>query len=267
MLRKLLIRPGGIGDCILAIPAMEYLRSDFTEVWVPSPVVPLIQFAERVRAISSTGLDVLGLPGVIPDAGLLKDLRSFDQIVSWYGSNREDFRDAVAALQLPFEFLEALPDASGSMHCCDFFLKRVGGLIGGCPNIHFESVHRMKFAAIHPFSGSHKKNWPIHYYRELAARLPLPVSWCAGPEEQLPDTVRMDDLYELGRWLSSARVYIGNDSGITHLAAASGAPVVAIFGPSDPAVWAPRGGRVRIVSGTLENITVEEVLNAVSTLL
>ncbi len=267
MLRKLLIRPGGIGDCILAIPAVEYLRSNFTEVWVPSPVVPLIQFADRVRAISSTGLDVLGLPGVIPDAGVVEHLRSFDLVVSWYGSKRKDFRHAVAALQLPFEFLEALPDANNSMHCCDFFLKQAGAPSGGCPKIHLGSIRPIQFAAMQPFSGSPKKNWPMQCFRELTSRLPLPVSWCAGPEEQLQDAVRMDNLYELGRWLASARVYIGNDSGITHLAAASGVPVVAIFGPSDPAVWAPRAERVRIVRGKLENITVEEVLNAVSTLL
>ena len=59
----------------------------------------------------------------------------------------------------------------------------------------------------------------------------------------------------------SARVYIGNDSGITHLAAAVGTPVVAIFGPTDPAVWAPRGERVAVVSrGSLDEIAVDEVL-------
>jgi ADP-heptose:LPS heptosyltransferase len=67
----------------------------------------------------------------------------------------------------------------------------------------------------------------------------------------------------LAGWLRSARVYIGNDSGITHLAAAAGAPVVAIFGPTDPAVWAPRGDRVRLVAGKLDEISVGQVLDAV----
>ena len=267
MLRKLLIRPGGIGDCILAIPAMECLRSSFTEIWVPSAVVPLIRFADRVRAISGTGLDLLGLPGVIPDASLVEYLRSFDSVVSWYGSNREDFREASATLKLPVEFLQALPDPNRGVHCCDFFLKQAGGPNGGSPEIPVDVIPRMHCAVIHPFSGSPKKNWPIERFRELAARLALPVSWCAGPEEDLPDAVRQDNLYELGRWLASARIYVGNDSGITHLAAAVGVPVVAIFGPSDPAIWAPRGERVRVVHGTLENITVEEVMNAVCSLL
>ena len=73
--------------------------------------------------------------------------------------------------------------------------------------------------------------------------------------------MRFQNLDELACWLASARVYIGNDSGITHLAAAVGVPVVAVFGPTDPIVWAPRGERVRVVSGgNLEEIEVEQVL-------
>ena len=94
----------------------------------------------------------------------------------------------------------------------------------------------------------------------MAKRLKIPVRWCAGPEEALPDAVRFDDLYELALWLASARLYIGNDSGITHLAAAVGAPVVAIFGPSDPAVWGPRGDRVRVLGGRGQWPETEEVL-------
>jgi ADP-heptose:LPS heptosyltransferase len=48
--------------------------------------------------------------------------------------------------------------------------------------------------------------------------------------------------------LSRSRVYVGNDSGPTHLAAAVGTRVVAVFGPTDPRIWAPRGSSVRIVA-------------------
>jgi ADP-heptose:LPS heptosyltransferase len=102
----------------------------------------------------------------------------------------------------------------------------------------------------------------LERYRELARRLEMPVRWCAGPEEQLENAVRMDNLYELACWLKTARLYIGNDSGITHLAAAAGMPVVAIFGPTDPAVWAPRGERVRVVSGNLDDISVDQIFEA-----
>lgn len=256
-MRRLIIRPGGIGDCILSLPALEHLRCDYTEVWVPSPVVPLIRFAET-RSIASTGIDLMGLPGLDPPAGLIARMRQFDSIVSWYGSNREDFRAQAAWLGLPFQFLAALPDPSVKIHAADLFLKQAGGHGFAMPRIPCEQCERGDFAVIHPFSGSARKNWPLNKYREVAARLGLPVRWCAGPEESLPEARRFENLYELACWLRSARLYIGNDSGITHLAAAVGTPVVAIFGATDPAAWAPRGERIRVVSG----IEVEEVLEA-----
>jgi heptosyltransferase III len=258
-LRRLIVRPGGIGDCILALPAIERLRADYTEVWVPSTVSSLIRHVE-VRSIASTGIDLLGLPGVEPPAALIAKLRSFDSIVSWYGANRPDFREQVAALKLPFRFLDALPESGSQMHAADFFLQQVGGEGVAVPRIECHRGTRDDFAVIHPFSGSARKNWPLERFREVAARLEMPVRWCAGPEETIADAVRFENLYDLACWLASAHVYIGNDSGITHLAAAVGTPVVAIFGPTDPDMWAPRGERAQIVRGKLEEITVEKVM-------
>jgi len=268
-LRRLLIRPGGIGDCILSLPAMEFLKADYTEVWVREEVAPLIRFADRVRSITSTGLNLLGLPDVPAAPGLIEQLRSFDSIVSWYGSNRDEFRSHVAALNLPFRFLAALPTPGETIHAADFFLRQVGVEGRAVPRIDCPDVSRRNFAAIQPFSGSARKNWPLERFRDLAERLRIPVEWCAGPEETLENALRLTNLWDVARWLASARVYIGNDSGITHLAAAVGTPVVAIFGPSDHTVWAPRGENVQIVRGSLESISVDRVLEAVgrSTLL
>ena len=262
-MRRLLIRPGGIGDCILSLPALEYLKTDYTEVWVRSELVPLIRFADRVQSIASTGLDLVGLPGVEAPPGAIERLRSFDSIVSWYGSNRPEFREHVQSLGLPFEFHAALPPPGENIHATDFFLRQVGSTGGALPRIPCTPAAPSDFAIIHPFSGSTRKNWPLDRFRELAARLPLPVRWCAGPEESLADAVRLPDLYELACWLASARLYIGNDSGITHLAAAVGTPVVAIFGPTDPAIWAPRGDKARVVSGDLSEITVTRIESAI----
>jgi heptosyltransferase-3 len=253
-----MIRPGGIGDCILSLPAMEHLRSDYTEVWVPTAIVPLIRFAEA-RAIATTGIDSLGLAGVDPPAALMARLRQFDSIISWYGSNREEFREQMRQLGLPFQFLAALPDPCARIHAADFFLRQAGGeSVPAVPKIECEPSERADFAVIHPFSGSAGKNWPLNRFREVAARLALPVRWCAGPEEGLEGAERFENLYDLACWLATARVYVGNDSGITHLAAAVGTPVVAIFGTTDPSVWAPRGERVRVVSGN----AVDQVLEA-----
>jgi len=266
-LRRLVIRPGAIGDCILSLPAIEHLRCEYLEVWAPSHSVPLVRCAARVRAISATGLDLLGIPEREPPAGLLESLAGFDEIISWYGTGNVDFRAAVAGL--PFRFLPALPDETAGVHAADQSLAQAGGSGTAAPRIECprrEGGH----AVIHPFSGSARKRWPLERFRELARRLEprLPVAWCAGPEDELAGAVRFDDLYELGCWLAGASLYVGNDSGITHLAAAVGAPVVALFGPSDPAIWAPRGERVRVVSTprpgqAIEGITLGEVVEAV----
>ena len=54
-MKRLLIRPGGIGDVIVSLPALEFLKADYTEVWVPSAVVPLIQFADKVCRLRPAG--------------------------------------------------------------------------------------------------------------------------------------------------------------------------------------------------------------------
>ena len=269
-MRRLIIRPGAIGDCICALPAMQFLRAAYTEVWVASQNVPLVRFADCVRGIASTGLDLVGIPGREPPAGLLERLAGFDSIVSWYGANRPEFRAAVEGL--PFEFLPALPAETGDarVHAADFYLRQVGGGSElAVPRIPCASTPG-GFAVIHPFSGSARKNWPLERYRELERVLlaRLRVRWCAGSEEALENAVRIDDLYELACWLAGASVYIGNDSGITHLAAAAGAPVAALFGPTDPAIWAPRGPRVRVVATTragepIGNLTLAAVLEAI----
>jgi heptosyltransferase-3 len=262
-LRRVLIRPGGIGDSILSLPALESLKADYTEVWVRGDVVPLIRFADRVRSIASTGIDMLGLEGIDPPQALLDELRTFQSIISWYGANREEFRAEVQGLGLPFQFFPALPVPGERVHASDFFLRQAGASGRAIPKIDCPPAPVGNFAVIHPFSGSPRKNWPMERFRNLAGLLGMPVEWCAGPEEDLEGAVRTGNLFELACWLRTARIYIGNDSGITHLAAAAGAPVVAIFGPTDPAVWAPRGDRVRVVAGNLEEITVEQVLAAV----
>ena len=250
-MRRLVIRPGAIGDFIVSLPALECLRSEYLEVWAASPNVPLVRFADRARSIASTSLDLLGVTE--PPARLLEELRGFDSIVSWYGANRSEFRELAGALQLPFTFLSALPAEGSGLHATDFYLQQVqamaNGESDGIPRIRCD-VEREDFAAIHPFSGSPKKNWPLDHFRSLAQTLErtMPVCWCSGADDPpLEGAVRIDDLYELACWLARAQLYIGNDSGITHLAAAVGTPVLALYGPaSDPTVWAPRGEHVRV---------------------
>lgn len=234
--RRLLIRPGAIGDVILSLPALEAARADYTEVWAPRPMLPLIRFADRTRAIADTGIDLVG----VVEGARVPALETFDSIYSWYGTHRPEFRDAVR--HLPFTFFPALPPP-----------------VEGIPHIAVPAAPTKNFAIIHPFASSLKKRWPLENFHEVAGRLEIPVQWCTGPEEHLEGAIRIDDLYDLACWIATARVYIGNDSGIAHLAAAVGTPVVAIFLASDPRIWAPRGANVTV----LDRPGVAEVVDAV----
>jgi len=267
-MRRLLVRPGGIGDCILTFPAMEHVKADYTEIWISRPIVPLLQFADIVRPLSSTGIDAAGIGDDEADRRLQKRLSEFDSVVSWYGTNRPEFRHVVRASGVPSTFYAALPPAGYKEHACDFFSRQVGAPRGLAPKINVSAPSYGRMAVIHPFSGSTKKNWPLDRYQQLAKELPLDANWVAGPEESLDSAVRFEHLDKLAAWLAAAQLYIGNDSGITHLAAAVGVPVLALFGPTSPEVWSPRGKQVETLHhNPLSELAVETVTDAANRLL
>ncbi len=136
--------------------------------------------------------------------------------------------------------------------------------------------------AVAPGSGSPAKNWPLeHYYevtRTLAWEYHLRVVWLAGPAEDpwLPylaglaraqghALLHRQPLKTVAAVLSQTRLYLGNDSGLTHLAAAAGGrQVLALFGPTDPLLWAPLGEAVKVLQapagGNPGQIPPDEVL-------
>jgi heptosyltransferase III len=137
-----------------------------------------------------------------------------------------------------------------------------------------------RFLAVHPGSGSVAKSWPPERFARLVHELGQDrFLLIEGPA----DTVAAAALVGngavvarglpprvLGALLTEAAAFVGNDSGVTHLAAAWGAPTVALFGPTDPAVWAPVGPRVKIVRAAadrMDGISVEAVLAAVAALM
>jgi heptosyltransferase-2 len=138
--------------------------------------------------------------------------------------------------------------------------------------------------AIHPGSGSTAKNWPDERWWELLARLDAPVLLVLGESERERWTARLltepapphrnrreiaDQLPlpALASALRKCRLFLGHDSGVSHLAAAVGLPCVLLFGPTDPAMWAPPGPQVRVIrrDPTLNHIGVQDVLAACRT--
>ncbi len=116
---------------------------------------------------------------------------------------------------------------------------------------------------IHPGAGSLRKRWPLERFLALADRLRgggRQVHFIVGPAEEdlLPEldgqkesVFRPSDLVELAARLRAAAAFIGNDSGVSHLAGWAGVPSVVIFGPSDPVRWRPNGRVVEVVQPPL----------------
>jgi hypothetical protein len=119
--------------------------------------------------------------------------------------------------------------------------------------------------AIHPGSGSLHKNWPLERFFETAEKLKdrrqIQPIFLLGPVEQERGLILSSEIQArcwpvirglslplLAGVLSLCAGYLGNDSGVSHLAAAVGVPTVVLFGPTDPAFWSPRGSAVRILS-------------------
>ncbi len=255
--RRLIIRPGAIGDFIVSLPALEFLRAPYTEIWTTEANLSLVRFADAKRSIISAGLDRVGF---LAADDVLARLREFDSIVSWYGTGRQAFREWASAAGLPFEFYPALPLAGAGVHAGDYYCRQVGAPMGLAPLIDAAPVERHGSIVVHPFASNETKRWPGAAEFLMAGH---EVVRLRGPEEMLPDALFIPDLFELARFLAGARAFVGNDSGITHLAAAVGVPTVALFGPTDPVVWGPRGRCVRILQApAMREITAADVVAA-----
>ncbi len=107
-----------------------------------------------------------------------------------------------------------------------------------------------------PGSGSRLKNWPFNRFLNLSEQLKkrgFEIIWIAGPAEhclRFPENDRVllnQNLLSIAYLLKHCSYYIGNDSGITHLAAMAGCRTIALFGPSNPLVWSPVGKSVTII--------------------
>ena len=130
---------------------------------------------------------------------------------------------------------------------------------------------------IHPGSGSREKCWPTTRFAEVARRLVAAgrdvrvvlgeveaERMAAAEVEAFADAgaavERLGDLVGLFEALRDGSLFVGNDSGPTHLAGILGVPTVALFGPTDPTVWRPLGPAVQVVRGeAMEAIPVEAV--------
>jgi heptosyltransferase III len=291
-LRFLVFRGGALGDVLLTLPVLQTLRerdsSAFVELVAPFPAALLASFggANSVCDLNSAAFLSLFVHATRVDEALCEKLRNVDCVISYLSDPEQTISTRIKSCgcrfiagpfqlnqrRLPAPVQLAQPLADLGLVLADpiprLFLKpqRLSGLR----------------AVLHVGSGSPAKNWPIPHWCALAARLEeqfdevLLVSGEADetPSAEFLQTYRSSKLkvqsnlpiLELAQELAAAAIFIGHDTGVTHLAAAVGVPTVALFGPTDPLIWGPLGDHVRVVSsanGMMESLRFELVWETV----
>ncbi|MBI3734040.1 MAG: glycosyltransferase family 9 protein [Chloroflexi bacterium] len=304
------MRAGAIGDFILTLPALRALRQAFPgcrlALAARADVLPLVEgwLAEPVIAFDSPLLTPLFVPDSDVPAPLAMLLGEIELAVLWLSEHtaqvvagnlrRFGARRLIAANPLP-----------AARHASDHLLDTLAPLGISIPPLPspvlsltpalraradaFWQTHRLseqtRVVALHVGSGGERKRWPLDHIIALARKWVSGAGTRAllitGPAERaltgalgdLPPGVvplRSPDLATLAAIIARCHLYIGSDSGITHLAAALGVPTVALFGPTDPLVWGPRGARVSIVqspTARMADLTIEAVWSAAQRLL
>ncbi len=295
----LVLRPGAIGDAILAFPVLKALREQYdgTRItFVSNPqVLPLAEafgVAEQTFDFQNIQWSELFSSSGIRTSSMRTLLAQTDLTICW-------MRDPDGIIEHNLEtsgvkhciIAPGRPSAGAGIHIVDYLARTIGlpnvgaqfivPLSWGLLNSSFKDTTAKWPVAIHPGSGSAEKCWPAPRFAEVIKRLweqNYSILVLAGPA----DTERIDDLLkqlsypppseifkllthapllEVAHQLQQCRCYLGNDSGITHLAAMLGVPTVAIFGPTDPKIWHPVGPFVKVIQGLmLEDITVDDAI-------
>jgi len=246
VLKTLVVRACAIGDFVLNLPVLSVLQQKapqmrFTLVGNPSSLDLAREFiaVDRIHSI-----DVQPWARLFYES--VKNL-DFDMAIVW-------MKDPVVANNLRASGISSIIHADPFPvfgHASDHLLRTLTLPRPPLPDLWEPTSSDI---VVHPGSGSPKKNWP--YYNELLRRLP---SGCLLPQDR--------SLGEISQYLRTVCAFIGNDSGITHLAAYIGCPTIALFGPTDPRSWGPIGRRSRVIwKSNLEDISVDEVLDSIRSL-
>jgi len=272
--RALVIRQGSLGDICLTGPVFAAFRSAGYQVTVAGRR----EYCEVLRQIGLIA-DILPLdrppladlfceasaatPGGAPlSADTIHLLTSFDTIVS-YTEREEPFTRNLLRSSHRNIIIHPVSAEDITCHISDELLKPVRALLPGpSPAIRqaTQTGRATSTVVLHPGSGSPAKNWPIENFLHLFQHLinTRKTSVLLGPAEEdqyafwserIPkDSLFVSDsLADTRSLLDQTGCFIGNDSGVTHLAALMGVTTVALFGPTSPALWAPRGPHVTIL--------------------
>jgi heptosyltransferase-2 len=319
MNRILVIRGGAMGDFILTLPALKALREAYPDAHIEilgyKHIAVLAEnrfYAQAVRSIEYGPLSLFFAKNSELPAGLVSYFASFDLIISYLydpdGIFEYNLRRCAAENLLcgPAKIVENGGHAARQLARP---IEELGILVEDLAAKIFPSADDRQFAreflrdlprpifAIHPGSGSDKKNWLLENWIELFSnndrfsrageergrKAKRPSLVVISGEADKAQTAKMEHVWK-DRDVRFAKdlplphlaavlehtIFVGHDSGISHLAAAAGANCILLFGPTDPNVWAPRNENVRVVtapSGRLDDLEIAPVQAALTTAL
>jgi heptosyltransferase-3 len=301
MNRILVIRGGAIGDFILTLPALKALREAIPHAHIEilgyKHIAVLAEnrfYAQAVRSIEYGALAKFFASNSELPPELADYFASFDLIISYLYDPDQIFERNLRRCGVenlicgPAKILENAGHAARELARP---IEELGIEVVDLSERIFPSTTDREFAreflrntshpivAIHAGSGSPQKNWPLENWIALFSQghrfADVQGMAVISGEADEAQTNRLErewrnrsvcfakslPLPQLAAVLERS-IFVGNDSGISHLAAAAGANCILLFGPTDPDIWAPRNNNVRVLrapNGRLIDLGVEAV--------
>ena len=286
------MRGGAIGDFVLTLPVLTALRAQFPqthlEVLGYAHIAQLALAGSLADAIRS--IEARPLAGFFARKGELSPELSqyfagFNVIISYLYDPDEIFQTNVArCTKAQFITGPHRPNEQLSIHATEVFLKPLERLAifdaDPTPRLSLQvQPAKRNLIAVHPGSGSERKNWPEAKWVELLQSLLVTTNvnlLLVGGEAEGDRLHRLAarlsaeriqlaqnlPLTELAQLLHSCRAFVGHDSGISHLAAAVGLPGLVLWSDTVEAIWRPKSARVEIVrhSRSLDELSVTQVV-------
>lgn len=290
----MIIFPGALGDLICLVPTISAIARRHWPAEIELMARDeLAQFAVgRLGITRGHSIDRREMAHLFRDSASDNDdarrfFGEFDRIYCFFNANDPHFRCALTEVSRPgapsFHLFRPpaegrvaaayLKDVTGESKLKDFAIDVLSADLESANRAISGIAKPKKFIAIFPGSGSPTKNWPIEKFVALADRIgrTSPAVFVLGPAEDSIEQLLADGGHaiikgeSLGTVAAIARMasaFIGNDSGVSHLAAAVETPGVVLFGPTDPDRWRPLG-RVQILRrDPIDDIEISEVLAA-----
>ncbi|MCM8822844.1 MAG: glycosyltransferase family 9 protein [Candidatus Omnitrophica bacterium] len=257
----LVIRPGSLGDQIATIPVLTSLKKNHFNVYLAGNEKVNTFFEKKGIINRGIGFGDICLTEFFSEIKKIKipGFPDFDLVICYIEKKEIFSRNLILTYGDKVVFHPLFEKSPCQI--TEFLLmplKKMG------LNIHYpETVKRdaCDLLFIHPGSGSKKKNWPaenfvkVYRYFQRICKPKIILGECEISDYEFwkkntdaPDLLIPKNLVELSQTLETGKWFIGNDSGVSHLAAFTGLKTFIIFGPTDPAIWAPEGKNVKIVS-------------------